>query len=131
MSTHIPSVLRQLVEERANHTCEYCLLNQRFSMYKHEIDHIIAVKHGGKTIADNLVLACLPCNRYKGSDLTSIDPLTVSLVELFNGWLCSIRNQGSNIAPPSLKTIALFCMIPGFFSGVVYKSLREANRKKS
>ena len=101
MATHISSALRQFVEERANNTCEYCLLNQLFSMYKHEIDHVIAVKHGGKTIADNLVLACLPCNRYKGSDLTSIDPLKGEIVPLFNprqqDWLAHFQLQGSSI----------------------------------
>lgn len=55
MATHISSALRQFVEERANNTCEYCLLNQLFSMYKHEIDHVIAVKHGGKTIGRTTV----------------------------------------------------------------------------
>ncbi|MGF1538789.1 MAG: HNH endonuclease, partial [Elainellaceae cyanobacterium] len=50
----------------------------------HEIDHAIARKHGGKAIAENLVLACLPCNRHKGSDLTSFDPLTGKLTQLYN-----------------------------------------------
>ena len=30
------------------------------------------------------MLACLPCNRHKGSDLTSIDPLTGAIMPLFN-----------------------------------------------
>lgn len=53
-------------------------------MYSHEIDHAIARKHGGKAIAENLVLACLPCNRHKGSDLASFDPLTGELIQLHN-----------------------------------------------
>jgi hypothetical protein len=44
----------------------------------------VALKHGGQTVADNLVLACLPCNRYKGSDLTSLDPESGALTPLFN-----------------------------------------------
>ncbi|WP_341768593.1 hypothetical protein, partial [Escherichia coli] len=28
--------------------------------------------------------SCLPCNRYKGSDLTSIDPITGKITPLFN-----------------------------------------------
>lgn len=30
------------------------------------------------------MLACLPCNRYKSSDLTSIDPLTGVITPLFH-----------------------------------------------
>jgi hypothetical protein len=44
----------------------------------------VAEKHGGKTDADNLALACVLCNQHKGSDLSSIDPLTGALVPLFN-----------------------------------------------
>lgn len=46
----ISSSLRQLVIERAKGRCEYCLIHQDFSIYTHEIDHIIAVKHGGETL---------------------------------------------------------------------------------
>ena len=51
--------LRQLVIERAQGRCEYCLIHQDFSIYTHEIDHIIAVKHGGQTLSENLALSCL------------------------------------------------------------------------
>ncbi len=84
MAHYIPASLRQQVIERAASRCEYCLIHQTFSIYRHEIDHAIAMKHGGETHAQNLVLACLPCNRYKGSDLTSLDPLTGKITPLFN-----------------------------------------------
>ena len=84
MTTYIPASLRQLVSQRASGSCEYCLIHQTFSMYSHEVDHVIALKHGGESTEDNLVIACLPCNRHKGSDLTSIDPLTGSITPLFN-----------------------------------------------
>ncbi|MEB3281383.1 MAG: HNH endonuclease signature motif containing protein [Lyngbya sp.] len=82
--TYIPTALRELVKHRASGKCEYCLIHENFSIYSHEIDHAIAIKHGGKTTEENLVLACLPCNRYKGSDLTSFDPLTDKITPLFN-----------------------------------------------
>lgn len=84
MTDYIPASLRQQVAQRASGACEYCLIHQTFSIYSHEIDHVVALKHGGQTIAANLVLACLPCNRHKGSDLTSIDPLTGEITPLFN-----------------------------------------------
>jgi HNH endonuclease len=80
----LPPSLRRLVTERAQGKCEYCLKHQDVSIYSHEIDHIIALKHGGSTEADNLALACLSCNRYKGSDLTSFDLISNEVVPLFN-----------------------------------------------
>ncbi|MBW4490945.1 MAG: HNH endonuclease [Trichocoleus desertorum ATA4-8-CV12] len=84
MSDYIPASLRQLVSQRASNACEYCLIHQTFSIYRHEVDHVVALKHGGQTTAENLVLACLPCNRHKGSDLTSLDPITGEITPLFN-----------------------------------------------
>ncbi|MEG4630263.1 HNH endonuclease signature motif containing protein [Microcoleus sp. AR_TQ3_B6] len=83
-SSLIPAELRRLVIERASGHCEYCLIHQDVSIYSHEVDHIIALKHGGKTRADNLALSCLSCNRYKGSDLATIDPINDEIVPLFN-----------------------------------------------
>lgn len=84
MTSYISIQLRQLVSDRAGGKCEYCLIHQDFSIYSHEVDHATAVKHGGLSTEENLVLACLPCNRYKGSDLTSIDPITRQITVLFN-----------------------------------------------
>ena len=81
---HIPVELRRLVLERAHECCEYCLLRQDDTQFAHHIDHVIAVKHGGETVSNNLALACLKCNRYKGSDLTAIDPVDRVIVQLFN-----------------------------------------------
>jgi HNH endonuclease len=101
MTTYIPASLRQLVSQRASGSCEYCLINQTFSMYSHEVDHVIALKHGGESTEDNLVIACLPCNRHKGSDLTSIDPLTGVITPLFNprtqSWLEHFQLEGGFI----------------------------------
>jgi hypothetical protein len=46
--TYVPAALRQLVRERAAERCEYCLIPESVSFAVHEIDHIIAEKHGGK-----------------------------------------------------------------------------------
>ena len=82
--TYISPALRRLVEERANYRCEYCLLSAGVTFFPHEVDHIIAVKHGGATNADNLAIACWRCNRYKGTDLGSFDPKTGTFSFLFN-----------------------------------------------
>ena len=80
----ISSELRILVRERAKICCEYCLIPQDFSIYTHEIDHIIALKHGGKTTPENLALSCLFCNRHKGSDFATIDIVSGKITRLFN-----------------------------------------------
>jgi hypothetical protein len=49
-----------------------------------EVEHIVAEKHGGATIAEDLALACPFCNRFKGTDLGSLDPDTGRLTSFFN-----------------------------------------------
>lgn len=83
-SSSVSTELRKLVVSRASGRCEYCLIHQDFSIYTHEVDHIIALKHGGKTVAENLALSCLSCNRHKGSDFATIDSTTGEIVPLYN-----------------------------------------------
>jgi 5-methylcytosine-specific restriction endonuclease McrA len=83
-STYIPAALRRRVRSRAQNHCEYCLLADEDSFLRHEPDHIIAEKHGGETTAENLALACFDCNRFKGSDIASVDPGSDRIVPLFN-----------------------------------------------
>jgi hypothetical protein len=101
--THIPEALRQLVVNRAQGCCEYCLLNQDDSFLAHEVDHIIAEKHRGTTTEDNLCLSCFDCNRHKGSDISSVDPDTDQLTPLFHPrrdrWNVHFRLEGARIVP--------------------------------
>ncbi len=53
-------------------------------MKPYEIDHIYAEKHGGETDEINLCLSCVDCNRYKGSNLCSLDIITGEIVPLFH-----------------------------------------------
>ena len=82
--TYIPTALRVLVRDRANNACEYCLIPEIAVLSSLEVDHIIAEKHGGKTIEGNLALACSICNKHKGSDLASIDPKNGEIVRLYH-----------------------------------------------
>ena len=82
--TRISNDLRQAVRDRAGRRCEYCLLREGHGFLPHEPDHIIAEKHGGPASFENLALACFQCNRFKGSDIASIDTDTGTLVPLFN-----------------------------------------------
>jgi 5-methylcytosine-specific restriction endonuclease McrA len=82
--TYIPESLRLQVRERAQRRCEYCQLHERYALKTHEVDHIRAEKHGGMTVLENLCLSCFECNRQKGSDLSSVDPITDEVVPLFH-----------------------------------------------
>jgi len=73
-----------LVWERAKRVCEYCQLPEACSLLTFEIDHIIARKHGGKTVARNLALSCFYDNSFKGPNIAGLDPLTGELARLFN-----------------------------------------------
>jgi hypothetical protein len=80
----IPASLRNLVQKRAAGCCEYCRVPNDVSFAPHEPDHVIAEQHGGQTVLENLALACWRCNRYKGTNLASIDPQTGTPEFLFN-----------------------------------------------
>ena len=66
------------------------LLSEEDAWFSHEPDHIVAAKHGGETLFDNLAWSCFDCNRFKGSDIASRDPVTGELSPLFDprrqGW---------------------------------------------
>ncbi len=84
MSDRISSEVRQIVANRANNVCEYCLIAEEDAYFKHQVEHIISRKHGGSFELDNLALACVFCNRYKGSDIASLTPETGELVRFYN-----------------------------------------------
>ncbi len=112
--SHIPTALRRLVVKRAGNRCEYCLLPADIAFFPHEVDHVIAEKHGGKTEADNLAFACWRCNRHKGSDLGSFDPQTQDFSLLFNPrrqiWAEHFALQGEQIiglTPEGRATVSL------------------------
>jgi hypothetical protein len=82
--TYVPAEVRKQVHDCSEGRCEYCLLSEEDAFFPHEPDHIIAEKHGGTTTIENLAFACFACNRFNGSDIASIDPVTGELVPLFN-----------------------------------------------
>ena len=101
----IAAALRRQVRERANGHCEYCLIAESQAFFPHEPDHIIAQKHGGQTVLNNLALACFDCNRFKGSDIASVDPDSGIVTPVFNprtdGWHEHFRTERGRIVPLS------------------------------
>lgn len=103
MSDYIPLRLRQTVGERAEQRCEYCRYPQIATFLSFEIEHIIARKHGGKSVTENLALACPHCNLHKGSDIASLDPQDGRLTALFHprtqAWSTHFQLDGAIIKP--------------------------------
>lgn len=71
--SYISVELRRLVVARASRRCEYCLIHENDTFLGCQVDHIISEKHGGATAEENLALACVFCNRNKGSDIATLD----------------------------------------------------------
>jgi len=80
----INNAQRQLVRERAGNCCEYCRVSQSGRLVRFQVDHIMAIKHGGADIDSNLCLACYECNIYKGSNVAALDPLTGDAAKIFH-----------------------------------------------
>lgn len=101
--TYISAALRRLVIERAGGCCEYCRMTQEVGWLPYEIDHIRSEKHGGETTEDNLCLACVRCNSFKGSDIAGEDPLTKQAAFLFHPrrqrWTDHFRLEEAVIEP--------------------------------
>ena len=103
MASDINEELRAEIAQRAGWRCEYCLIHQEDSGFPHEIDHIVSRKHGGSSTSNNLAYACVICNRYKGSDVASIEPGTGEIIRLFDPrrdrWADHFRIDGALIEP--------------------------------
>lgn len=81
---YISKLTRDKVSKRADYCCEYCLIPERLSFFKYQVEHIISVKHNGGDELSNLAYACPICNRNKGTDLGTIIGEPPSLVRFYN-----------------------------------------------
>jgi len=80
----LPKKLDKGIRLEAKNRCGYCLGEQKYILAWLEIEHIYPRAKGGKTIKENLWLACPYCNTFKSSQTHGIDPITQKKVLLFN-----------------------------------------------
>ena len=106
--------LRQEVWRRALGRCENTLFPSDCAELDFQVDHVIALKHGGSNESSNLALACFYCNSYKGPNIAGIDPVGQEIVPLFNprrdSWPLHFRWDGPLIegrTPSGRATIAV------------------------
>ena len=104
MSRYISETLRTFVAQRAKLRCEYCLLDSTNSFFSFHIDHIISLKHGGKTTPQNLAFACPICNVNKGSDIGTFTDNSESIIRFFNprtdNWNDHFSTESSGCLTP-------------------------------
>jgi len=105
VASDIGDQLRANVAQRAGRRCEYCLIHEEDAGFPHQVDHILSRKHGGPTSFENLAYACIVCNRYKGSDIASIEPQSAEAIRIFDPrrdrWTDHFRIHGAVIEPNS------------------------------
>ena len=82
MRKSITQSTKTFVAERANYKCEYCLISEKLSFYKFQIEHIISLKHGGSNKKENLAYCCPECNYSKGTDVGTY--ISNKLTRFFN-----------------------------------------------
>ena len=79
------AAIRSKVRQRAQSKCEYCQIPEAATPFiTFHAEHIIAQQHQVDDSLENLALSCDRCNAYKGPNLSSIDPKTKTIVELFH-----------------------------------------------
>lgn len=95
--------LRQSVFERDNFTCRYCG-NQEYDREWLVAEHVIP---DGETSLENLVTACRPCNKLKGSGTPETAGLVLRALVTRHGDTSRIASQGPasqadrDASPPS------------------------------
>ena len=60
----------------ASGLCHYC--GKKFLFHELTLDHMVPLSRGGRTTPGNVVPACRPCNKAKGSD-TPVDQVLGNL----------------------------------------------------
>ncbi len=117
MSRYVSDALRSIVAARTNYCCEYCRLPLRYSFFSFQIDHIVSLKHGGRTAAENLALACGFCNSNKGADIGTFIDSPKSLIRFFNpredDWHEHFQFEGTEIIPKTgigEATVKILCL---------------------
>lgn len=84
MSQRISTTLRKKVATRASFRCEYCRLPEEVCYHSFHVDHIRSIKHGGKSVFENLAFSCSDCNIFKGSDIATFIKESNVVVRFFN-----------------------------------------------
>jgi 5-methylcytosine-specific restriction endonuclease McrA len=84
MSKRPTNAQREEVAKRAEFLCEYCLSQEKYSNSTFEVEHIISISKGGKTISQNLAFAFSGCNKHKSHRISALDKITKNEAAFYN-----------------------------------------------
>jgi HNH endonuclease len=84
MSKRPTNAQREEVAKRAEFLCEYCLSQEKYSNSTFEVEHIISISKGGKTVSENLAFACSNCNKHKSHRISALDKETKKQSAFYN-----------------------------------------------
>lgn len=79
-----PDQARARLVAQASHRCGYCRSSEQITGMPLVLDHLVPKALGGTDEEDNLWPACDPCNSYKQARIEARDPMTGTLIPLFN-----------------------------------------------
>ena len=82
--TVLSEAIRDIVRLRGGYCCEYCKSQDKFSPVHFTIDHILPLIEGGTNDLENLAYACMLCNRFKWKSVLAFDPVTNTMVSIYN-----------------------------------------------
>ena len=72
------------VARHAGHRCEYCRAPEVIFNFPFEVEHILPRASGVEETEAELALACRSCNVHKAARTSGTDPLSGTIVRLFN-----------------------------------------------
>jgi hypothetical protein len=84
MSVYVPVKLRRQIREKFCDRCAYCQSSEALMAVTFEFEHITPLSAGGRSLFENLCLACPTCNRHKASRNSGTDSVTGEQIMLFN-----------------------------------------------
>jgi hypothetical protein len=103
----VSKTLRDTVRAFYGFRCGYCGVTESESGGELDVDHFRPQSHGGTDALDNLVYACVTCNRFKGDywpapkagpDLALLHPqqddLSTHIAQLPDGRLIGLTKRG-------------------------------------
>ena len=84
MSAYVPVDLQREVRAQFANYCAYCRAAEELTVVGFEFEHIVPRSSGGKTVLENICLACPACNRFKSDRTMARDPVSARDVPLFH-----------------------------------------------
>ena len=81
---YISNALKKRIRRQAKFRCGYCLRSETLMGMPMEFEHLTPIVADGKTVENNLWLACRRCNEFKGIQTHAVDTETGETVLLFN-----------------------------------------------